>query len=143
MGAFDGFRIQVSGMDAQLQRLRVISSNLANIHATSPDKGQVYRRLQAVFESVPLENGSGDWPGADGGLTKVEVRDIVQDPTPLKRVYMPGHPDADPQGYVHYPNVESVTEMVDMMDAIRTYEANVTAFNASKDMIKRALEIGR
>ncbi len=143
MGAFDGFRISVSGMDAQLQRLRVVASNMANANATRSADGQVYRRKEVILASTPLENPNASWEDALARVEKVETVEIVEDTGPLKQVYMPNHPDADKKGFVQFPNVESFEEMVNMMDALRSYEANVTAFNASKDMIKKAFEIGR
>ncbi len=143
MGVFDGLRISMSGMDAQLRRLRVISSNLANVNTSSDGGGDAFRRKIAVFAAAPLEQEGGAWPGTDDGLKKVVFEGTVVDKSPLKQAYMPSHPDADDKGFVHFPNVDAVTEMVDMMDAIRAYEANITVFNSSKDMIKKALEIGR
>lgn len=139
MGLYDGFRISSSGMDAQTRRLRLIASNLANVRSTRSANGQVYRRKDLLFAAMPLQ-GSGQ-EGA--GQHLVEILGVVEDPSPLKRLYMPDHPDADKNGFVLYPNVEPFEEMVHMMDAIRTYEANISSFNASKEMIKRALEIGR
>lgn len=141
VGMYDGFKVSVSGMDAQLRRLRLIASNMANANSTRSEGGQPYRRKDIVFAAVPLEHGSGEFPAQDRGLRKVVTAGIVEDNRPFKRSLMPGHPDADAEGFVLLPNVEPFEEMINMMDAIRSYEANVTTFNASKEMIKKALEI--
>lgn len=143
MGAFDGFDLSLSGMDAQMRRLRIISSNLANADSTRTAEGGPYRRKDVVFAAQPLHRAGADFEQRRSGVQKVTTLAVVQDPRPFKRVYMPSHPDADEQGFVTFPNVESFEEIVNMMDAIRSYEANLSAFNASKQMIKKALEIGR
>ncbi len=143
MGLFDGFRISMSGMDAQTRRLRLVSSNLANANSTRSATGEVYRRKDIVFSAVPLDRGRGGYNSRDAGLQKVSTAAIVDDPSPLKKLFMPHHPDADKKGYVEFPNVKMFEEVVHMMDAIKSYEANVMAFNSSKDMMKKALTIGR
>lgn len=122
--------ISASGLAAQRLRLDVIARNLANAETTRTPEGGPYKRLQAIFEADE-ENGG------------VRTKEILQDPRAPRQVYMPGHPDANKQGYVEMPNVNTVEEMVDMISATRSYEANVTALNASKAMTKKALEIGR
>jgi flagellar basal-body rod protein FlgC len=141
MSIYDGFTISLSGMDAQLRRLRVIASNMANANSTRADGAEPYRRKDIVFQAVPLEEGPGAFPGSQDGLQKVAAAGIVEDMRPFKRALMPGHPDADEEGFVLLPNVEPFEEMINMMDAIRSYEANVTTFTASKEMIKKALEM--
>ena len=143
MGLYDGFRISMSGMDAQTRRLRLVASNLANANSTRSATGEVYRRKDIIFSAVPIEQGKGGGNAFRGGLQKVKTAGIVEDPSPLKKMFMPDHPDADKKGYVHFPNVKMFEEVVHMMDAIKSYEANVMAFNSSKDMMKKALEIGR
>jgi len=143
MPLYDGFRISVSGMDAQLRRLRMIASNLANVNSTSSASGQVYRRREVVFAAAPLDEQNGRFSSNSSPAQRVTVAKVVEDPRPLKSVFMPGHPDADEQGIVQFPNVEPFEEVVDMMDALRSYEANIATFNASKEMMKKALEIGR
>ena len=143
MGLFDSFRISVSGMDAQTRRLRLVASNLANANSTRSANGEVYRRKDIVFAAIPLDQPGGGRRAQDAGLHKVATVQIIEDPSPLKEVYMPGHPDADEKGYVKFPNVKSFEEVVHMMDAIKSYEANIMAFNTSKDMMKKAFEIGR
>ena len=143
MGLYDGFQISVSGMDAQMRRMRLISSNLANAGSTRSTTGQTYRRKEIVFAAVPLEKGGR--VGLDGrdGLRRVTTVGVVEDPRPFRRLHIPGHPDADEQGFVEFPNVERFEEMVNLMEAFRSYEANLMTFNASKEMMKKAFEIWR
>ena len=143
MGLYDGFQISVSGMDAQMRRMRLISSNLANAGSTRSTTGQTYRRKEIVFAAVPLENrGKLGIDGMDG-LRRVTTVGVVEDPRPFRRLHIPGHPDADEKGFVEFPNVERFEEMVNLMEAFRSYEANLMTFNASKDMMKKAFEIWR
>ena len=143
MGLYDGFQISVSGMDAQMRRMRLISSNLANAGSTRSTTGQTYRRKEIVFAAMPLERSSK--VGLDGmdGLRRVTTVGVVEDPRPFRRLHIPGHPDADEKGFVEFPNVERFEEMVNLMEAFRSYEANLMTFNASKDMMKKAFEIWR
>ena len=143
MGIYDGFQISVSGMDAQMRRMRLIASNLANVDSTRSVGGETYRRKDIVFAAVPLAQRSS--VGFDGmeGLRKVITVGVADDPRPFRRLHMPGHPDADEQGFVEFPNVERFEEMMNMMEAFRSYEANLMTFNASKDMMKRAFEAWR
>ena len=143
MGLFDSFQISVSGMDAQSRRLRLVASNLANANSTRSANGEVYRRKDIVFAAIPLDEPGGGRRAQEAGLQKVAAVGVIEDPSPLKDVYMPGHPDADEKGYVKFPNVKTFEEVVHMMDAIKSYEANIMAFNTSKDMMKKAFEIGR
>ena len=143
MGLYDGFQISVSGMDAQMRRMRLISSNLANAGSTRSATGQTYRRKDIVFAAVPLEgNSKAGFEGMDG-LRRVTTVGVVEDPSPLPRLHIPGHPDADEQGFVEFPNVDRFVEMVNLMEASRSYEANLMTFNASKEMIKKAFEVWR
>lgn len=123
------FDISASGLTAQRLRLDVIANNLANAETTRTPEGGPFQRQQVVFETGP-EDG-------------VQVVEITPDTRPSQQEYRPGHPDADARGYVQMPNVNAVEEMVDLVAATRSYEANVTALNASKGMIKKAMEIGR
>ncbi len=136
MDIFSNFGISASGLTAQRLRMDTIANNIANIETTRTPEGGPYRRQIPLFAPrQPSETGK---PG-DG----VRVQALLQDQSPFKRVYEPSHPDADEEGYVLMPNVELVKEMVNMIDASRAYEANVTALNTAKDMAQRALEIGR
>jgi flagellar basal-body rod protein FlgC len=131
---FDSLRISASGMSAERLRMDVVAANIANADTTRGPDGQPYRRREVVLS-----------PGGsfDEVLHGVQVAGIVEDQSPPRRVYDPGHPDADAQGYVSMPNVSPITEMVDLIGASRAYEANVTAMNVAKQMVNRALDIIR
>ncbi len=135
---FTSYDISASGMEAQRIRLNTISSNLANVNTTRGADGKPYRRRDVLFAAAqrfPSQGGEG--------LIPVSVRGIVEDARPFKTVYEPGHPDANKDGYVQLPNINPIEEMVNMLSAIRAYEANVAAFKSSKDMMTNALEIGK
>lgn len=142
MSLYTGMDILSSGMTAQRQRMNVVSSNLANANTTRTEEGGPYRRKEPVFASQAVSANASD-PAFEQALRGVSVVDVVNDPAPLPMVWDPGHPDADPEGYVQMPNVNVVEEMVNMMTASRSYEANVTAFQTLQQMINRSLEIGR
>uniref|UniRef100_A0A7V4DH16 Flagellar basal-body rod protein FlgC n=1 Tax=Candidatus Caldatribacterium californiense TaxID=1454726 RepID=A0A7V4DH16_9BACT len=130
MKIFRSFDISASALTAERLRLSVIAANIANAETTRTPQGGPYRRKEVVFT-----------PRADGG---VEVAAIQEDTkTPPRLLYDPGHPDADGSGFVAYPNVLVVNEMVDLLAATRAYEANVAALNATKSMITSTLNIGR
>jgi flagellar basal-body rod protein FlgC len=135
MGMFDALGISATGMAAERLRMDVIASNLANAQSTRGAGGQPYRRKEVV-----LQEGQ---PSFDQVLGGVQVAGVVDDPSPLRRLYDPGHPDADAQGYVTMPNVNPVTEMVDLISSSRGYEANVTAMNAAKQMFSKTFDILR
>jgi len=144
---FGGLDISASGLTAERLRMDVTAENLANAQTTRGANGQPYRRKEVVLQEAPGSFGAtlsqamgGGTAGSTGG---VQVAGVVEDQTPLKRVYDPGHPDADAQGYVSMPNVDTVTEMVDLISASRAYEANVTAMNAAKQMFAHTLELLR
>jgi flagellar basal-body rod protein FlgC len=132
---FGSLGISGSGMTAERMRMDVIAENLANADTTRTEDGTPYRRKEVVLQSA----GSSFQNVLDG----VQVAGIVDDPTPPRRVYEPGHPDADAQGYVTLPNVDPVTEMTDLITASRGYEANVTAMNDAKQMFSKSLDILR
>jgi flagellar basal-body rod protein FlgC len=136
MNAFNVLKVSASAISAQRQRLNIVASNLANVHSTRTKEGGPYRRKDVVFsaftiDSVPIK------------LEGVRVTGIVEDPTPFNTVYDPSHPDADAEGYVKMPNVNIIEEITNMMMAFRAYEASVSAFNMSKSMFMKALELGR
>ena len=144
MKLFDPFAILSSGMAAQRTRLDVIASNLANAHTTRTPQGGPYRRMEPVFVATPVGDDSGGFGDAlDAQLRGVNVARIARDPRPLQRVYDPGHPDADADGFVTLPNVNPVEEMVDLIAASRSFEANAEAFQTVRQMFLRALELGR
>lgn len=130
------FAILSSGMSAQRTRLDLVSSNLANASTTRTAEGGPYQRKVPVFEAV----GIGDQAAGAAG---VRVQEIVDDQTPGPVVYDPSHPDADADGIVRLPNVNVVEEMVDMMTAARSFEANAQAFQTLRDMIRDAINMGR
>jgi flagellar basal-body rod protein FlgC len=145
MSAFSAMDISASGMTAQRLRTDIISQNIANVNTTRDENGQPYKRRTVVFEEKPSNSFSDYLSVASGSIGNgVKVSEIVEDNvTPMTMVYDPSHPDADEDGYVHYPNVNTVTEMTNMIDASRAYEANITAFNATKSMTTQALQIGK
>ncbi len=143
MDFFTAIKISGSGLSAQRYRLNIISSNLANIQTTRTPQGGPYRRKDVVFEAVPIVS-SFDRTLSDAmrsTLDGVRVQRVINDPTPFKLVYDPGHPDADKNGYVKMPNVNTVEEMVNLINATRSYEANIAAIDAAKNMALKALEI--
>jgi flagellar basal-body rod protein FlgC len=142
----DFFRIldlNASGLTAQRWRLNVLASNLANAESTRSPEGGPFRRKDVVFSAALQDFQAVLRAGADPLLRGVRVSGIVEDPRPPRLVYQPGHPDADPAGYVALPNVNPLEEMVNLLAAARSYEANVEMFNATKAMLLKALEIGR
>ncbi len=146
MNLFRSMAISGSALTAERLRLDVIANNLANVNTTRTAQGGPYRRQMTVF-APRGEQVQWMYPGVEPKPpfrgAGVRVVGIVQDGAAFRRVYDPGHPDADASGYVAYPNVNVVTEMVDMMSATRAYEANVAAITAARSMAERALEIGR
>ena len=147
MGYFGALEISASGLTAQRLRMDTISQNIANVNTTNTRDGTPYKRKMPVFEE---RTAGGVFDGylraafkGDNIGNGVRVSNIIEDDAPFKKVYEPGHPDADADGYVSLPNVEVVTEMVNMISASRAYEANVTAINTTKSISMKALEIGR
>jgi flagellar basal-body rod protein FlgC len=144
MSLFGGMEISASALTAERLRMDVVAENLANAQTTRGADGQPYRRKEVVLQERAASFGASLSAAMSQGTSAgVEVAAIAEDQTPLKRVYDPGHPDADPQGYVSMPNVDTVTEMVDLISAQRAYEANVTAMQAAKQMFSRTLELLR
>lgn len=143
MDASTAFAISASGLRAQRLRMDVIAANLANAQSTRTPAGGPYRRRDVVLESTPQSDSFDDLLASGTPNAAVRVTRIVEDQRPPQLVFDPGHPDADQNGYVAMPNVNVVTEMVDLMAATRAYEANVAAVNATKRVLEAALEIGR
>ena len=157
MRLFSAMDASASGLTAQRLRLDLIAANLANANTTRTEQGGPYLRQVAVlaprqgpnpfsgFLGSAVGSGGGQGNGGQGpaGAAGVQVVAVVEDQSPPKLKYDPSHPDADKDGYVKLPNVNVVSEMVDMIEATRAYEANVTAINAAKTMAMRALDIGR
>ncbi|KPJ69787.1 flagellar biosynthesis protein FlgC [candidate division WOR-1 bacterium DG_54_3] len=142
MGLNRAMDISVSGIEAQRITMELIASNLANINTTRTVYGGPYRRRVPVLSEKSLsfaeELSRAERKLHGGG---VEVTEVVEDSSPFQKVYKPGHPDADEQGFVSLPNVDMSTEMVDLMYSSRLYEANITAFNATKKMMQDTLQL--
>jgi flagellar basal-body rod protein FlgC len=136
VNSFDVLKISSSALEAQRRRMNVIASNLANANSTRTEEGGPYQRQDVVFTSVPV----GSDPAEPEG---VKVAEVIADGQPPKRVYDPGHPDADKDGFVAMPNINTMEEMVNMMTAFRAYEASVATFNTAKNMMLKTLELGR
>jgi len=130
-----------SGLNAERARIEVAVSNLANSESTRSASGTAYRRRDVVLAADGVKPFEGTLQEA--GATGVKVAAVVEDQTPFKRRYEPSHPDADKDGFVALPNVEPAEEMVDMLSAARAYQTNLTAINLVRDMLQRALELGR
>ena len=138
---FDALNVSASALSAERERMNTTSSNLANAQTTRTPEGGPYRRKDVVFEARPFARELASQ--MEVPLNEVKVADIVYDPNPPKLVYKPEHPDANPEGYVAYPNVNTMEEMANMITASRTFEANITVINTTRNMMNKALEIGR
>ena len=141
MDFFTAFNISASGLSAQRVRMNVVSSNLANVNSTQSPEGGPYRRKDVVFSAAQVKSSFKEI--LKDKINEVNVVEIVEDPRPFKTVYDPYHPNADRNGYVYYPNVNVMEEMVNMLSASRSYEANVSVIKATKSMALKALEIGK
>ncbi len=146
-GVFAPFAISASALTAERLRMDVISNNIANANTTRTMDGGPYIRQRVVFaprfDASPIFSPLESMMTTDGLPAGVRVTGIQKDPSPPRMVFDPGHPDANAEGYVAYPNVNVVNEMVDLISATRAYEANITAFNATKSMALQALGIGK
>jgi len=141
MGLDQALDISVSAINANRTHMEIISSNLANINTTRTVQGGPYKRKIPVFSEKPLEFVEA-LNAAESKLSGgIEVSEIVDDPTPFQKVFNPGHPDADSEGFVSLPNVSLAKEMVDMVYVTKVYEANITAYNATKKMEQETLQI--
>lgn len=141
-----GMRISSSGMAAQRMRMNTIASNIANINTTQTPEGGPYRRKDVQFEAMTDAKNFGEIVTSSelkGNFQRVQVTDVISDTKAPILKYQPDHPDANEQGYVAYPNINLMEEMTNMIQATRSYEANVSALQASKDMALSALQIGR
>jgi flagellar basal-body rod protein FlgC len=137
--------INGSAMKAQMMRMEVLGSNIANINSTRTPEGGPYRRKDVVFQTLPIA-GSFEAElsnAADRTANGVEVVKVVEDPSPFKKKFDPGHPDAGPDGYVMLPNVDVISEVVNVQEAARSYEANIAVIVSIKNMISKTFEIGR
>jgi flagellar basal-body rod protein FlgC len=144
-GFFRSMAISATGLSAQRLRMNVLSSNLANAQTTRTPEGGPYKRQDVIFSSKPSGKTFGEMltNSLDENLKEVSVVGIYQDQKLAKKVFDPHHQDADEKGFVRMPNIEVMTEMVNMITATRAYEANTTALNEAKSMALKALEIGR
>lgn len=151
MSMFNGLNISASGLTSQRLRMDVTSANMANADTTRGNQvdgeWQPYRRKMVHMQA---DNGGGNFQNhlqkAKENISVghgVQISEIIEDETPFQQVYQPEHPDANEDGYVEMPNVDPLKEMIDLMSATRSYEANITALDAQKSMLMRALEIGR
>lgn len=144
MDFLTAFKISGSALKAERTRINIASMNLANANATRTIEGGPYKAKSVVFGARPVDNNfHTTYNSVADKLRKVEVVEVVEDKAPFKEVYDPSHPDADQNGIVKMPNVNTVEQMVDLMAARRDFEANVTALDAAKAMALRALDIGR
>ena len=144
MSLFGAISVSASGMEAQRARAEIITENLANADTTRTPEGGPYRRKDAVFSTTEVGSSFGDMLSAASGANNgVAVSDISVDDREPERRYMPGHPDADADGYVGFPRIDPAEEMVDLMSASRGYQANVAAISAVKDMIARSIDLFR
>ncbi|MGL5150843.1 MAG: flagellar basal body rod protein FlgC [Clostridium sp.] len=134
MNIFSTMRVSASGLAAERLRMDTITSNMVNAQTTRGANGEPYIRKVAVFQEALDKERNANGVKAVG---------VVEDKSPLRRAYDPGHPDADEEGYVTYSNVNPLNEMADMIAATRAYEANVDTLNATKSMFMKTLEIGR
>ncbi|MEY8291438.1 flagellar basal body rod protein FlgC [Carnobacteriaceae bacterium 52-44] len=141
MGIFDSMQINTSGLNLERLKLDVISSNIANVNTTRTPDGGPYLKKEVTFEESFKRQESyltGEISNKSFGVRSTGIEENEEN---TKLVYEPGHPDADANGYVTYPNVDMADEMIDMITTLRAYDANVTAMNASKAMLNKALQI--
>ncbi len=130
---FMPLKVSATALEAQKVRMNTIASNIANVNSTRTPEGGAYKRKDVVFESYLFnENAIG-----------VDIPKVVEDQRPSRTVYDPGHPDANKDGYVSYPNINTIEEMVNLMAATRAYEANLTMLNSYKDMYMKTLDIAK
>ncbi|MCA9596120.1 MAG: flagellar basal body rod protein FlgC [Myxococcales bacterium] len=141
LGVFSAMEVAASGLSAERIRMNTIAGNLANARTTRTAAGGPYKRVDPLFEAMTLDRSGAASAGA--GVSLVKVARLVEDQRPGQLVYEPGHPDANADGYVEYPNVNAVEEMVNMITASRAYEAGVTSIDTIKQMARSAIDIGR
>lgn len=141
MGDFDILKISASGMKSQRKRMDVIASNLANVQTTSSEEGGPYKKKEVVFKAVDVSDNKGFASTMMKKAEGVDVDGIKESDKPFQQVYNPGHPDANKEGYVTFPNVNMMEEMTDMTAAARAYEANVNVMTTTKEMFIKTLDI--
>jgi flagellar basal-body rod protein FlgC len=143
---FSSTNIAGSGLSAERMRMEVVANNIANAHSTRTTQGGPYRRQQVLFSAAMDQvsaNGSSTAGGQIPQLNGVQIAGVVDDQTPLEKVFNPGHPDADAEGFVEMPNVRLPTEMIDLMTANRAYEANLKSLHTFRQMAEQALGLMR
>jgi flagellar basal-body rod protein FlgC len=143
MGFYNSIEVSASGLSAERLMMDVIANNIANVNTTRTPQGGPFKRQLVVFAQKPDTSPAAERDDAGNGMAGVQVQGIIDASGPDKLVFDPSHPDADPRGYVHMPNIEVVKEMVDMMAASRAYEANVTAIQEARQMNSSALNLLR
>jgi flagellar basal-body rod protein FlgC len=143
MDFFSAMEVISSGLTSQRVRLNTTSSNLANANTTRTEEGGPYRRRDPIYKATNLGENNAFSDNLDSAMRGVEVTEIVKDQAPPRKVFDPQHPDAGEDGYVEFPNVNMVEEMVNMVMASRAYEAGVTAMRSVKGMANKAIGIGR
>ncbi len=145
MSLFSTLSVSASGMAAERQRAQVIVENIANADTTRTTEGGPYKRKDVVFESQNVTSPFSSFMESHIGATEsgVGVSEVVEDTSDGDRRYMPGHPDADKDGYVAFPKVNPAEDMVDLLGASRSYQANISAISAVKDMIQRSIDLFR
>ena len=141
MNFLKSLETSASGLYAQRKRMDIIASNLANIETTRTEKGGPYRRKMVVMKTKEMDQDFDKM--FNSSVKGVQIEEIVEDQTPFKKVYNPSHPDADSDGYLYKPNVDLIVETTNMMMARRAFEANIAAIKATRQMVIKALEIGR
>ena len=147
MGFFDGYNVATSGMSAQRTRINIVSANIANAQTTHSTEGGPYKKQNVIFQEVLLDSSKKNQTQSEGSkidplsLRGVGVKEIIDSKDEVIMKYEPEHPDANKDGYVAYPNINPVTEMVNLIEAMRSYEANVSSFKTQKDMDTKTLDI--
>ena len=144
MSLFSLLSVGASGMSAQRARAELLVENLANAETTRTPEGGPYRRKDVVFETSTINSPFASVFNSElQSVHGVGVSDIIVDSSEPERRYLPGHPDADKEGYVAFPKINTAEDMVDLMGAARSFEANVAAMSAVKDMIQRSIDLAR
>ncbi len=139
------FDVNGSAMKAQMMRLEVLSSNIANVNVTRTPEGGPYRRKDVIFQSTPFQKSLNNAMemGNETSTVGVSVTKVIEDQSPFLLKYDPKHPDAGADGYVKMPNINVVSEMVNIQEASKSYEANISVIVTAKNMISKTFEIGR
>ena len=143
MSVFNSMKINASGLTLERLKMDIASTNIANVNTTRTEEGGPYRRKEVVFQESLLNARNNITDQMEKKSFGVKVTEIMEDDENFKIIYDPNHPDADEDGYVMMPNVNMVDEMISLIKTQRSYEANITALNTSKNILKKALEISK